>query len=217
MVRVLSDPSVAVLASSRAKEAASPKPGGRPTPAAAVLGASQEAARQSCVQTMFSRPRCSEKSARGLMWNSRGLVVRAGRPHSGALTNRDARSSGRATGNRGLGRSNLGDCPCALAAEWDDFGAEKTDRLQGKSRVHARVVETEPHEGHVELVPVLDDALRDLLRRADQDALVLQLVEVEVVALPGLTPRCILRRTSRGTMPASPPPPAANRRRRASP
>jgi hypothetical protein len=83
-----------------------------------------------------------------------------------------------------------------LAAKWDDFLTEETDRLQGKFWVHARVVEAEPHEGHVELVAVLQDTLGHLLRRTDEDALLLELVEVEVVPFAWLAParvRLLLR------------------------
>src|SRR5262245_52618021 len=73
-------------------------------------------------------------------------------------------AGGHAAGNPGLGRSNLGDCLCALAAEWDHFRAEQTDRFEGKFWVHARVIETEPHERHVEFVPVFDHAFRNLQR-----------------------------------------------------
>src|SRR5207248_3072569 len=70
------------------------------------------------------------------------------------------------------------------------------DRLEGKFWVHTGVVEAKPHEGHVELVPVLHDALGHLFRGADEDSLLLELIEVEVVPFARLAPtrvRLILR------------------------
>jgi len=86
-----------------------------------------------------------------------------------------------------------------LAEEWDDFLAEKPDRLEGKFWVHTGVVEAKPHEGHFELVPVLHDALGNLFRGTDEDSLLLELIEVEVVPFARLAPTRSARRLSWAT------------------